>query len=238
MTDDDEPYFNDELSKLRRKVRREYHKNRRSLKYLSLHSLYKEKLSKAKKLHYKKKVEDLKSSNSRQWYSQFKKLTRFDQHEARTEVAAIKHLPDSEQVELIADKFAKVSNEYAPLDRSQINIPPFNDKDFPEISKNEVLETLKELNANKSESKNDVPAKVLKRFSELLCGPLTVLINKTIKEGFWPDFLKLERVTPIPKITNPKEISDLRNISGLMNIDKVMEKIIGFGGTAKTLAAA
>ena len=33
-------------------------------------------------------------------------------------------------------------------------------------------------------------------------------------------------MTPIPKVTNPKEISELRNISGLMNLDKVMEKII------------
>lgn len=226
VTEDDEPYFNDELHNLRRKVRREYHKNRKSIKYLSLLSTYKEKLTKAKRVYYRKKVESLKSSNSRQWYRQFKKLTRYDQHEARTEVASIKHLPDCEQVELIADKFAKVSNEYAPLDRSQIKIPLFSHSDTPEISEKEVLETLNDLNPNKSESKDDVPAKILKRFSKFLSKPLTILVNKAIKEGYWPDFLKLERVTPIPKISNPKEIKDLRNISGLMNLDKVMEKIV------------
>ena len=55
---------------------------------------------------------------------------------------------------------------------------------------------------------------------------MTALINLAIKDGCWPDYLKLEFVTPIPKIDNPKNIDDLRNISGLMVINKIMEKLI------------
>ena len=33
-------------------------------------------------------------------------------------------------------------------------------------------------------------------------------------------------VTPIPKVTPPKSIEDLRNISGLLNLDKIAEKLI------------
>ena len=52
------------------------------------------------------------------------------------------------------------------------------------------------------------------------------MINQAIKNGVWPDFLKLEVVTPIPKIKSPKSVEDLRKISGLMNLNKVMEKLI------------
>ena len=49
VASDDEPWFNRSLKKLDRKRRREYNKNRRSDKYLSLSRLYKDKISKEKK---------------------------------------------------------------------------------------------------------------------------------------------------------------------------------------------
>ena len=59
-----------------------------------------------------------------------------------------------------------------------------------------------------------------------LSKPLCVLINECIVRGCWPKFLKLEIVTPVPKVSKPETIDQLRNISGLMNLDKIMEKII------------
>ena len=52
------------------------------------------------------------------------------------------------------------------------------------------------------------------------------LINSAIKEGCWPDIFKQEIVTPIPKQYPPQDISQLRNISGLLNLDKISEKLI------------
>ena len=43
-----------------------------------------------------------------------------DVPDEKTEVEDIKHLTDSEQVELIAEKFAEVAILYEPLDRSKI----------------------------------------------------------------------------------------------------------------------
>ena len=51
-------------------------------------------------------------------------MTVSESHEL-PEVESIKHLPDSEQADLIADKFAEVSNLYDVLDRNAINVPPF-----------------------------------------------------------------------------------------------------------------
>ena len=54
----------------------------------------------------------------------------------------------------------------------------------------------------------------------------TVLMNSAIRKGHWPRFLKVEMVTPIPKVSRPKNIEDLRNISGLMNLNKIIEKVL------------
>ena len=56
--------------------------------------------------------------------------------------------------------------------------------------------------------------------------PLTQIINDCIQQGQWPRLFKSEIVTPVRKVPNPKDLDDLRNISGLMNLNKVMEKVV------------
>ena len=41
-----------------------------------------------------------------------------------------------------------------------------------------------------------------------------------------PDIWKLEYVTPVPKVYPPEKLSDLRRISGLLNLSKITDKII------------
>ena len=135
-------------------------------------------------------------------------------------------MPDDQQAELIANSFAQVSNEYELLDRSKISIPKFCEADVPKFTEKEVLEALMDLDSSKSTRSTDVPAKVLKRFAQKLHKPLTILINDAVEKGCWPDFLKLEIVTPVPKASELKSIDDLRNISGLMNLNKIMEKLV------------
>ena len=198
-----EPFFNNVLLKLKRKKSREYAKHRRSQKYLDLNKLYNELLSKAKKNYYRKKVSHLKKSNPRGWYRNLKMLLRVDNRSDTPEVESIKHLSDSEQAEAIADSFAKISNEYKPIDRSKILLPELSEADILRISNEEVLTVLRSLKTNKSAPQGDVPAKIYKRFAEKLSGPIASLINDCIEQGSWPDFLKMEAVTPVPKIKMP-----------------------------------
>ena len=83
----------------------------------------------AKKSFYRKKLSKLRSTNPRQWFKWIKGVGNSEQNDEKLEVESIKHLSDIEQAELIADKFAEVSNEYQPLDRSKINFPHFKDED-------------------------------------------------------------------------------------------------------------
>ena len=93
---------------------------------------------------------------------------------------------------------------------------------FPLLGVKEIMENM---NINKSCRKTDIPARVFKTFANVLCGPLIVIINNCIRSGVWTDYLKHEIVTPIPKVPQPKVIDDLRNISDLMNLNKILEKV-------------
>ena len=138
----------------------------------------------------------------------------------------IKDYNDEEQAELIAESYAKISREYEPLDRSAINLPIIKEEDVLQVSESEVLEVLKSMDTNKAVPRNDVSTKIFKTFAEQLCGPITMLINEAIMTGYWPEFLKVETVTPVPKVSHPQTVDDLRKICGLLNLSKILEKVI------------
>ena len=169
----------------------------------------------------------LKKANPRKWYSELKKITTIDQHEAEeVTVDSIKELPINEKVELIAEKFAEVSNEYEKLETEDIKFPNFDVEDIPQFSESQVLEALKDLNTRKSNVRGDVPSFIYKRFCEFLKIPVTNVVNASIRQGQWPDICKMEIVTPVPKEFPTKTIDQLRNISGLTNLNKIFEKLI------------
>ena len=57
----------------------------------------------------------------------------------------------------------------------------------------------------------------------LLAGPLSTIINTSLTQSVYPADWKLEWVTPAPKISHPKEISDLRKISSTSDYSKIYE---------------
>ena len=227
IASDSQPFFTTKLQNLKRRKNREYHKHRKSKKWLKLDQIYEEALKEAKQQFYRNKIRKLEKANPRKWYSELKKITTIDQHEAEeVTVDSIKELPVDEQVELIAEKFAEVSNEYEKLETEDIKFPNFDVKDIPQFSESQVLEALKDLNTRKSNVKGDVPSFIYKRFCEFLKIPVTNVVNASIRQGQWPDICKMEIVTPVPKEFPTKTIDQLRNISGLTNLFKIFEKLI------------
>ena len=82
------------------------------------------------------------------------------------------------------------------------------------------------MDPNKSNVKGDIPVKLLKNFSKYFANPVKDLLNSSIRQGRWPDIFKMEMVTPVPKQFPPQDVDQLRNISGLLNLDKIGEKLI------------
>ena len=92
-------------------------------------------------------------------------------------VENISHLSDIEQVELIADSFSKVSNQYDPINSEEIILKPENEKPVPFLEAHEVYEYLKRIKTNTSTVKDDIPAKLIKEFAPELSAPLADILN-------------------------------------------------------------
>ena len=78
VTSDDQPFCSEKMKRLKRLKSREYHKNRKSGKWLELNKNYKKEVAKAKKKYYRQIIKDLKTSNVSQWFSKLKRLCSYD----------------------------------------------------------------------------------------------------------------------------------------------------------------
>ena len=145
---------------------------------------YENKLNTAKKAYYKNEIAKLKNSDPKRWFYWLKRLVSSGQtNEREINVNEIEHLPYEEQEDQIADSFAKISQEYEPLKSEDISIPCFCTTDIPVISVNTVETYLSQLKISKSVTKYDIPAQIVKKFSNELSEPITALVNACIQKG-------------------------------------------------------
>ena len=89
-----------------------------------------------------------------------------------------------------------------------------NSISIPIISESEVVATVKSLK-NSSAGYDEVPSRILKQNINIFIKPLTHLINSSIKEGIFPDELKIAKVVPIFKAADKHCIENYRPISVL-----------------------
>ena len=228
ISSDDQPWCSEEIKKIKRLKAREFKKHRMSTKWKALEDRYRISITQAKKLYYLNMVKDLKKSKPGQWYSKLKRMCSEDQQKSeQIVVEEIMHLSDQEQADAIAERMAKISQEYPPLNKCDIQIPDFETTSIPQFSQLEVKKKLKQTKTNKAVPPGDIPPQIIKMFADQLSIPLTDVINSSVTCGLWPDTWKIESVTPVPKVFPPKLIKNLRNISGLVTFNKVEEQLIG-----------
>ena len=224
---DDQPWINFKIKKLDRKRKRIYRRERRSKRWKQLDEEFKNEVKAAKRDFYKKSVSELKSKKPSQWFQCLKRLTSYDQFKTEQPVCEeISHLSDEDQAERIATQFASIQNEYDEIDETQIKLPEIDKSSVPQFSSSEVWFALSRINTNKSTVSDDIPAKLLKRFAAYFAEPLTDIYNTALLKGEYPDIYKFEVCTPVPKVYPTQKLSQLRNISGLLNFDKIFEKLI------------
>ena len=227
ISSDDRPWFTEYLDRLERKKSREFHKNRNSDKYKNLKKLYDKKVIEAKRRFKTKSIDDVMTARDGQWYSMLKRITNFDQNKSDVvQVEEISHLSDQDQAEAIADSFSAISNEYDPVQKNCIKIPPFEKSTIPHFKPHIIRNYLQKIKTNKSTAPGDIPAKIIKEFALFLCVPLADIINCGLKVGHWPKHYKRETITPTPKQFPPEDREMLRPIANLCNFNKIMEKII------------
>jgi hypothetical protein len=95
-----------------------------------------------------------------------------------------------------------------------------------QVSINELARIIKTLRTDCSTGPDQIPVKYVKMVSEYIAVPVTNLINKCIKNSYFPKAWKIARVSPISKVDNPTSNDQLRPISILPALSKVFEKVV------------
>ena len=92
-----------------------------------------------------------------------------------------------------------------------------------EITKEEIINAIDDLEENSAAGPDGVPAILLKKVKEALALPLSLMLRKSIDKGKIPDILKLAYVTPIHKGGSRQKPEQYRPVSLTSHVMKVFE---------------
>merc|ERR1712236_175841 len=95
-----------------------------------------------------------------------------------------------------------------------------------EVTEEEIIKAIDDLEENSSARPDDVPAILLKIVKEALALPLSLILRKSIDKGKIPDILKLAYVTPIHKGCSRQKPEQYRPVSLTSHVMKVFERVV------------
>ena len=137
--------------------------------------------------------------------------------------------------ETLASYFANVGKNFAekitppniPI-QDYINkiIPSQNSMFMYPTSPTEVKKLIEELISKNSSGYDDISNRLLKSLKTILSEPLTIIFNKSLQEGKFPEAMKTADVIPLYKGKQRFLPQNYRPISLLITLSKLLEKIV------------
>ena len=98
--------------------------------------------------------------------------------------------------------------------------------DDMEITEDDVLKAISEINPNKSIGPDNIHPKAIVECKLELSNPLTIIFNKSLNEGRIPEIWKTANVTPIYKSGTKEDPGNYRPISISPVCSNIMQKIL------------
>lgn len=115
---------------------------------------------------------------------------------------------------------------YKQLYNKNIDLKPMELSQFAPVTIDEVSKIIDNLNSNTTTGLDGISCKIIKSVKKLILEKLTNCINDCLKTGYFPDSLKLAKVSPIFKTGKKTDPGNYRPISVLPVISKIFEKTI------------
>ena len=97
---------------------------------------------------------------------------------------------------------------------------------FNTVTENEVMNIINRLKSKLSFGHDKISIILIKKFKDLICKPLTIIINQSLTTGIFPSKLKLAKISPIFKNDDATLLTNYRPISLLNSFSKIFEKVI------------
>lgn len=94
------------------------------------------------------------------------------------------------------------------------------------ITNDEILKLINNLNVNKSTPSSSSSIKFIKISAPVISGILTIIFNKCLSEGAFPELFKIAEVIPVYKAGSKTCTSNFRPISKLSPFAKLLEQCI------------
>ena len=235
VTKKDKEYITAELKNLDRKKKREWSKNGKSQKYISLKSEFDQKLKKAASQFITKCVTGLRSEHPGRAAATLKRLggQPGDCEEGGT-FTLQNHIDENlsveEQLERFGDYFSAVSQEFPPLELGQLSdftrkkLSDIRPSDIPKVEEYEIHRIIEQLKRKKSSVPGDMPPRLFYEASVGLAVPGARMMNKIAQTGIWPEQLRTEWGVPLEKNKQAKDESETRLISCTNKMNVVFEK--------------
>ncbi|CAH2084216.1 unnamed protein product [Euphydryas editha] len=106
---------------------------------------------------------------------------------------------------------------------SNPNIPQIGKIEFNE---SEILKFVKSLDIQKGAGPDNLPPLFVRRCGPAIAFPLTLIFNRSLSEGVFPDEWKKARIVPVHKKGDRMDVQNYRPISILSCFSKLFEKIV------------
>ena len=209
----DKPFINFELKKLNRRKQREYNKKGKTAKYNKLAAEFEAKYNSAAKRYLRSKVDDLKEAKPGKAYGILKNMGAqpgdcSDDCTFTLPRHMELNLSDQQCAEEIAKSFAAISKEFDPLNPSllpeRVKVKLYDQTNPPVIGEYDCYSKLKSTKKPKSVIPGDLPSAIVKEFMPELAKPLSKLCNNILQSTIWPEQWKVEYITPLAKVPQPK----------------------------------
>ena len=233
----DLPWFNEELRKLRRRKQRAYENFGKNDKYEYLNELFEARL-RAARLKFKEKIEEeVKNGKRGSSYPIIRQMgTRpFEsiKPDFHLPAHAVRKLSPAQSAEVIAEHFAKISQEMAPLNVSRLPLiiqhflKNYDRNDAPGLTTADVYTRIKKAKKPNSSVPGDLPKKLVQHCANVLAIPASIIFNQITRTADFPAAWKIEHQIPIPKVVPPECEDDLRNIAKTAFLSKIYESFVG-----------
>ena len=232
------PWISEKLKQLKRTFMREYEKRGRTSKYFELKSSYDARLLKEAQKYKEKLESEVKSGDRTSCYAALRKLGgRPGEPEVQNTFTLANHmdrkLSPQQSVEVIADHFAAISQDYEPISISALS-PKIKQAlsnprcvgDVPTLQEYEVYRKICKAKKPNSTVPGDIPKRILREFSCELATPATIIFNSILRTFEYPRQWVKEHQIPIPKVTPPVTEDDLRNIAKTAFLSKIFESFL------------